>query len=537
MPKTPRLYRNRFGVYYLRHVLSKLEQVQLGKREIWRSLKTKDPALARCYALSFALDLSKNALGMSKPYTPFDAISKVINPLRVNVGNAEIDFNLSIPEEKLAYQELIGRATNFAEITPKHQEKRWNPQEHAKEIDAHAEFEMLSRQNEELREKLNKPKSELFSVEAKKYLTFAKGSNLDPRTLDKYTSQIQRFQQFIGENARLDEITDSFFQSWQLHLSQGDTITKKKGLSNKTIDSYTNAINNVFSIACKADRTLQNPAEGKMLVKKKDKNKSPVRPFLPEELRQIFDPERMNTIKHPTDFWIPILGIFTGARISHLCQLRLGDVQRVDGNVVLSIHNDRNGMRLKNEASRRFVPIHPTVLSLGFMDYVEDVRALNDASDLTLLFPFLVKNKQGYADVPSQRFSAVLKKLKDVKNKPLINFYEDSKPIKKSFHSLRHTVNRRMIAQGISEEFRCFYIGHEVDSVNNAVYGEDSRPVQMLAKIIHPAISFEEIEWGKIKVQRSEIAENLLHLTNLKLKKTSVKIIRKERLAEFIAKK
>ena len=64
MPKTPRLYRNRFGVYYLRHVLPKLEQAQLRKREIWRSLKTKDADLARCYALSYALDLLKDTEGL-----------------------------------------------------------------------------------------------------------------------------------------------------------------------------------------------------------------------------------------------------------------------------------------------------------------------------------------------------------------------------------------------------------------------------------------------------------------------------------------
>ena len=535
MPKTPRLYRNRFGVYYLRHVLPKLEQAQLGKREIWRSLKTKDADLARCYALSYALDLSKHAIGMSKKPNFTDILEKTTTPLKASVGDVVLDFNLSVPEEAQAYERFLASRTAAAEPTEA-QRSQWRARDLDRLRESENEFNRLERESLAIREKSNKPKTPLFSTAAKNYETFVKGSHLDPRTLEKYLPQIERFQQFIGENTHLEDITDTVFQNWQLHLAAGDPIKKRKPLSNKTIDGYTNALNNVFSLARKADRTLHNPAEGKMLVKKKDKSKSPVRPFLPEELKQIFNPERMNKLRHPIDFWPPILGVFTGARISHLSQLRLGDIQRVDGNLVLSIHNDREGMRLKNEASRRLVPIHPTVLNLGFVDYVEDVRALTDASDLTLLFPFLVKNKQGYGDLPSKHFSAVLKDLKDVKNKPLINFYEDAKRIKKSFHSLRHTVNRRMIAQGISEEFRCFYIGHEVDSVNNAVYGEDSRPVQMLAKIIHPAINFEEIEWEKIKVQRSALAENLRHLTDLKLKKESVKIRRKERLEKFIAK-
>ncbi len=535
MPKTPRLYRNRFGVYYLRHVLSKLEQIQLGKREIWRSLKTKDPSLARCYALSYALDLSKHALGMSKKPNFTDILENTTSPLKASVGDVVLDFNLSVPEEAQAYERLLASRTAVAEPTEA-QRSQWRARDLDRLRDTEDEFNRLERESLAIREKANKPKTELFSTVAKNYATFAKGGNLDPRTLEKYLPQIERFQQFIGENVRLEDITDAVFQKWQLHLAEGDPIKKKKPLSNKTIDGYTNALNNVFSLARKADRTLHNPAEGKMLVKKKDKSKSPVRPFLPEELKLIFNFERMNGITHPTDFWTPILGIFTGARISHLCQLRLGDIQRVDGHLILSIHDDRSGMRIKNEASRRLVPIHPTVLNLGFMDYVEDVRALPDASDLTLLFPFLVKNKQGYADVPSQRFSAVLKKLKDVKNKLSINFYEDSKPIKKSFHSLRHTVNRRMIVKGISEELRCFYIGHEVDSVNNDVYGEDSRPVLMLAKKVFPAIVFDEVNWAQIKVQRTVIAKNLRHLTDLKLKRESVKIKQKERVERFIAK-
>ncbi len=67
-------------------------------------------------------------------------------------------------------------------------------------------------------------------------------------------------------------------------------------------------------------------------------------------------------------FWLPILGLYSGARLSELCQLRLGDIREELGVSVISI--SRSGARqLKTADSERLVPLHKAVLGAGFLDF------------------------------------------------------------------------------------------------------------------------------------------------------------------------
>lgn len=70
-------------------------------------------------------------------------------------------------------------------------------------------------------------------------------------------------------------------------------------------------------------------------------------------------------------YWLPLLGLFTGARISELAQLHTDDVKELtDAGWVLSIDRDtERGQRVKNEHSIRSVPVHPELIRLGFIDY------------------------------------------------------------------------------------------------------------------------------------------------------------------------
>jgi len=66
-------------------------------------------------------------------------------------------------------------------------------------------------------------------------------------------------------------------------------------------------------------------------------------------------------------FWLPLLGLFTGARLNELAPLRADDVttDRATGVVMITIkENPDEGRRLKTVGSRRVVPVHPE-LSIG----------------------------------------------------------------------------------------------------------------------------------------------------------------------------
>jgi integrase len=90
-------------------------------------------------------------------------------------------------------------------------------------------------------------------------------------------------------------------------------------------------------------------------------------------------------------YWLPLLGLYHGNRLEEFAQLRRSDV-RCEGDIwYLDINDDSDDKQIKNEQSRRKVPIHPEIQRLGFLNYVSDIAPLPDDR----LFPQL---KAGGAD-------------------------------------------------------------------------------------------------------------------------------------------
>jgi integrase len=256
------------------------------------------------------------------------------------------------------------------------------------------------------------------------------------------------------------------------------------GADTRTIDEYTNAVGVVLKWAVGKNHALNSM----ILTSKKQKAQPKYKSFTHDELQRIFAPARLNALRHPADVWGILLSLFTGARPNEIFQLTLADVRTVEGVKVLDIQDDTEGNSLKNEPSRRLVPIHPTLIQLGFMDYCADVRALPDATNLTRLFPFLNKYEQGFADVPSQRFTELLRAMK-------IHITRV-----KTLYSFRHTLNGLLKQKAVPMEWREMFIGHEVDTINHTTYGtfgdEEQQgplpvavsPVQALVQWVLPAM-------------------------------------------------
>ena len=72
-------------------------------------------------------------------------------------------------------------------------------------------------------------------------------------------------------------------------------------------------------------------------------------------------------------FWLPMILAFTGARLNEVVQLRVQDVRQVDGVWVFDFTDEGVGQSLKNASSRRELPVHPQLLELGLVGFVEGV--------------------------------------------------------------------------------------------------------------------------------------------------------------------
>lgn len=174
-------------------------------------------------------------------------------------------------------------------------------------------------------------------------------------------------------------------------------------------------------------------------------------PFSTQELQSLFDPVHDKAFTKPHQYWARFLGYYQGLRVNELSQLYVDDIVEIDGTWCIDVTRDRPGQRLKNNQSRRTLPLHPVLIANGFLDLVKQSRSWGRAT----LFPGLVWNENGPGDTTSDWFNrSFLRKTCAIQAKD------------KVFHSFRHnfaTVGER---SGLSDARIAIMLGHSAgDSV------------------------------------------------------------------------
>lgn len=184
-------------------------------------------------------------------------------------------------------------------------------------------------------------------------------------------------------------------------------------------------------------------------------------PWKNEELRTLFSQPLFQAHDFPPKgragggaaaYWIPIIGLYTGARMGELVQLRVSDITEEEGIPVIRI-TDEDGKHLKTNASRRIVPLHPELIRLGLLDYAAELR--RQAPDGSL-WPQLLNLD------PSNHMSEWFSRFR--KSVGLTGRWLD-------FHSLRHTVRTKMARAQVPEKVMDAITGHETGgSTGRKVY-------------------------------------------------------------------
>ncbi|MCC4115285.1 hypothetical protein LLG90_07985 [Aromatoleum toluclasticum] len=123
-------------------------------------------------------------------------------------------------------------------------------------------------------------------------------------------------------------------------------------------------------------------------TRKRGENKQ--RAFTLDELKRLFEGPEMAAIAADSTqhhkFWLPAICVFTGARIGEVCQLNPQTDIRQDGegiwHFILSEDTEAaDGVRkaIKTKTTR-LVPMHAKLIELGFLGYLERVKATGSKS-------------------------------------------------------------------------------------------------------------------------------------------------------------
>lgn len=167
-------------------------------------------------------------------------------------------------------------------------------------------------------------------------------------------------------------------------------------------------------------------------------------------------------------FWLPILGLLTGARIDELSQLFIEDIRTTNGVWCLHI-DDTNDKRLKTSFSRRVVPLHPFLVeTLSLPEYASDLKAAGG----TRLFPELFLSLSECRKIASNNFSKFIRRKLKISNTKL------------SFHSFRHTVKQYMLNAGVEKAIRNDLLGWQNTDISDGVYGIQTPPSILLEKAV-----------------------------------------------------
>jgi integrase len=185
------------------------------------------------------------------------------------------------------------------------------------------------------------------------------------------------------------------------------------------------------------------------------------REFDLESLRRIFaspvfaSNERPAGGKGEAAYWLPILALYTGARLEELGQLRQKDVQLrsyVDEEgqertawVIHIVSDPIDGLALKNAVSERIVPVHTTLERLGFIEFVRSAKDRNAERIFDLLRP----NVYGRLTAKwGEWFGAYLRTACCIPDRRLV------------FHSFRHSFKQFARHAGINEGVQRQLMGH-----------------------------------------------------------------------------
>lgn len=154
-------------------------------------------------------------------------------------------------------------------------------------------------------------------------------------------------------------------------------------------------------------------------------------------------------------FWLPLIALFSGARLNELCGLHLADFEEENGVHFFHIREGEPDQRVKSAAGIRRVPIHSELVQLGLLHRVARLRAEEEVR----LFPDLRPGARGYlSDLPSKFFADLIDRAVG-KEAPVV------------FHSFRHTFITRMRAARVDPLLRMAIVGHDPGETHED-YGE-----------------------------------------------------------------
>ncbi|MDE1152682.1 MAG: site-specific integrase [Micavibrio sp.] len=244
-------------------------------------------------------------------------------------------------------------------------------------------------------------------------------------------------------------------------------------MDTKTVNEYLTVYQSFFGWAERQGHVQKNFFNGLQIKLGKRKANARV-PFSRDQIKTILDALPEHTPEKSGKsfrYWGVMLAIYTGARLNEIAQLALDDIQQENSIWYLNItdEGEDDNKRLKNDNSKRRVPVHAALIACGFIDHMQALKTAGHSR----LFPDL-EHQQGHG------YGRGLTRW--VNTKLLVDL--DIKDDGLSFHSFRHSFITGLRHAGVELPTVQELVGHSKEVVTETVYNATAYPLPLLKTAI-----------------------------------------------------
>lgn len=329
----------------------------------------------------------------------------------------------------------------------------------------------------------------LASSVRKKWIAERSKSRWVAKTKHEHEVWSQRFLDLVGDKPvgsytkadgrTFKEALQQLPPNWSKHpqlreLEMGKAAARAaemqlEPMSDKNVNKLMNFVSAMWMWAARQYDEVQNSPFAGLKIETSHRAREERDPFTPQELTRIFrapiytgclsaarwKEPGPHVLSDSGRYWVPLISLFSGARLGEIVQLRTADVKEEQGVLYFSLDDEEEDQRLKNANSRRRIPVHPELTRLGFVELLRKRRAAGSPR----LFPDLEMGKDGYYSSPfSKYFGRFLRSI-------------GAKAKKNAFHSFRHSFEDACLDAELPVELTNTLQGHGEDGMA-ARYGK-----------------------------------------------------------------
>ena len=300
------------------------------------------------------------------------------------------------------------------------------------------------------------------------------------------------------------------YRNLDFHEQVSLNVDEKDRISTTTVNNILGYVSSFMKWSIINGFVEVNFFEG-MKLKKQIRQRDERDRFTEKEIKKIF--QKHNYIEFTevenhkySNYWSPLISVFSGLRLNEICSLYLDNIiqDKVNGRKKIWCFNileepDRPDKHLKTLSSKRVVPIHDTLIDLGFLEFVELLKKRH--TNRQRLFQELKYGEGSYIRNVSYFFNK--------KYLPLLGLKTD----KKNFHSIRHTVVDHLKQRLVDISFINELVGHHHGNIDLDRYGKGFTTDIIYNKCVKKinyetshtrGIDFKSLkmDWGKIILNR-----------------------------------